>query len=137
MVMAFCDGIALSYANAASAMTRNRKGSAFCANNAAACFVFAMMILSHHSALLLADVAYSVYVSLPKCFTLKGYRILSSLFSRPPLTDGFPVEPVLPDPKDVLVLVCCSEPGPGLLVVRLLAVLALSAAGFTAAIPLI
>ena len=60
MVMLFCEGCALSYAKAASAITRNRNGSAFCAKSAAACFVFAMMSLSHHSALFDADGANSV-----------------------------------------------------------------------------
>lgn len=65
---------------AVSAITLNRKGSAFCLNNAAACLVFASIILSHQSCRFCTEGAYKVYTSVfPRCLIRNGNMSFSSL----------------------------------------------------------
>lgn len=64
---------------AVSAITLNRNGSAFCLNNAAACLVFASIILSHQSCRFCAEGAYKVYMSVfPRCLIRNGNMSFSS-----------------------------------------------------------
>lgn len=124
MTMLVCPDTVPSYANAESAMTRSLNGSAFCANNAAACLVRASMILLHHSSRFWIVGAYRVYVSLPRCLTLNGYSVLSSFGGSRGITVGGTDcdEDVRPRVlMDVLVLLPARLPGVGLWFVFVLA----------------
>ena len=107
MTMPLPDPVIGSYANAVSAMTRNRKGSAFCLYREAACLVLASMIFEHQSCRACLDGACSSTVSLwPRCLILNGYM---TSFGLSRLVAGMSVLPepvVLVEAVDDDVSVC-------------------------------